>query len=277
MDVAFSADGRDIITASRDNLSQIWRLENRATPRATFPHMAGPFAAALSPDGAFAASVSYEDGYIWSTENGIEVCQLQGHTEAMRDVNFSHDGAFVVTAAEDRTVRIWNARTCAQVGNPIELPGDSIWSAEFSPDDSTIAIASQAYNDARLYDVRTRTQVHVLIGHTNAVYDAAFSPDGQYVVTGSDDLSARIWTLPPRHALEASTLADTLCEQSLGAGLSVFSDDEIRSAPVLSELDRDPCNPPSLWERVSYIGANTWSGFTARIDAALALGPRTTS
>jgi WD40 repeat protein len=32
-----------------------------------------------------------------------------------------------------------------------------------------------------------------LVGHTDKVYDAQFSPDGRRIVTGSGDFSARIW------------------------------------------------------------------------------------
>jgi WD40 repeat protein len=44
-----------------------------------------------------------------------------------------------------------------------------------------------------LRDVQGNAEVRQFIGHTAAVYAAAFSPNGQYVLTASDDMTARLW------------------------------------------------------------------------------------
>ncbi len=45
-----------------------------------------------------------------------------------------------------------------------------------------------------LYEaVYTLNKRSVLVGHENSVYYAAFSPDGQYIVTTSKDNTARLW------------------------------------------------------------------------------------
>jgi len=46
---------------------------------------------------------------------------------------------------------------------------------------------------ARVWDVKTLAQTIVLQGHSDAVYYAAFSPDGKRVVTASYDRTARVW------------------------------------------------------------------------------------
>jgi uncharacterized protein with WD repeat len=38
-----------------------------------------------------------------------------------------------------------------------------------------------------------QTQARVLEGHTRFVNAVAFSPDGQYIVSGSDDITVRVW------------------------------------------------------------------------------------
>lgn len=45
----------------------------------------------------------------------------------------------------------------------------------------------------RLWDAQSGQEVRVLTGHTNAVSDAAFSPDSTRIVSCSDDFSTRIW------------------------------------------------------------------------------------
>jgi WD40 repeat protein len=46
---------------------------------------------------------------------------------------FSPDGQRVLTASDDGTARVWDARTGQALGEPMEHPG-SINSAQFSPD-----------------------------------------------------------------------------------------------------------------------------------------------
>lgn len=46
---------------------------------------------------------------------------------------------------------------------------------------------------ARVWDLQGR-ELNVFEEHSGGVYDAAFSPDGQWVVTASDDRTARVWS-----------------------------------------------------------------------------------
>lgn len=47
--------------------------------------------------------------------------------------------------------------------------------------------------DSALVEAAFRLPLRVLIGHSDEVYDAKFSPDGRYVLTGSADQTARLW------------------------------------------------------------------------------------
>ena len=44
-----------------------------------------------------------------------------------------------------------------------------------------------------MWDVATGAELHTLVGHTDWVNSAVFSPDGKLVVTASDDGTARVW------------------------------------------------------------------------------------
>src|SRR5262249_44309167 len=45
-----------------------------------------------------------------------------------------------------------------------------------------------------LWDVATGQRIRDLVGHTGPINDAAFSPDGQSLLTGGGDKPARLWS-----------------------------------------------------------------------------------
>ena len=43
---------------------------------------------------------------------------------------------------------------------------------------------------------RRRALAHHLKGHTDAIYAVGFSPDGARAITGSDDKTLKLWSVP---------------------------------------------------------------------------------
>ena len=116
---------------------------------------------------------------------------LRGHTAALRRVVWSPDASQLLTASADGSARLWPAR-----GGPprvIRLPGPSrgLWSAEFSPDGRELALAS-ADHSAAIFPLHGGPTLR-LRGHSDEVYTAAFTRDGERVVTVAMDDTARIW------------------------------------------------------------------------------------
>ena len=60
----------------------------------------------------------------------------------MHSVSFSPDGKRIVSASWDKTIRIWDAQTGHQIGQPLEGHIDYVQSASFSPDGKRIVSAS---------------------------------------------------------------------------------------------------------------------------------------
>jgi WD40 repeat protein len=106
-------------------------------------------------------------------------------------VAYSPDGSHIVSGSYDKTVRIWDASTGAQVK---QLDGHTslVISVAYSPDGSHIVSGSYD-NTVRIWDASTGAQVRQLDGHTEAVTSVAYSPDGSHIVSGSYDKTVRIW------------------------------------------------------------------------------------
>jgi WD40 repeat protein len=76
---------------------------------------------------------------------------------------------------------------------PSNVYSDTSSIVAFSPDGYKVLVKGSTYDDANLFDVKTGRQICDFLGHNAYVTSVAFSPDGKYALTGSEDRTARLW------------------------------------------------------------------------------------
>ena len=153
-------------------------------------------------------------GLIWDKwDEGTNVRELNGHSMVVYDGAFSQDGEYAITGSEDGKAIVWELRNPPNPPIPrvrLSLVTVNIRGVAFSPDGNFIATAS--YDGlGRLWEWRLwekidnqkqeeRPQPTVLRALTGKPGDdpalvicIAFSPNGEFVVTGYDDGTARVW------------------------------------------------------------------------------------
>jgi WD40 repeat protein/transcriptional regulator with XRE-family HTH domain len=192
--VAFSLDGRYLVTSSLDQTARLWDVASGEELHQLLGHTSATKAVAFSPDGLYVLTTS-DDGTarLWDAATGKEVRRLIGHTSAIYAGAYSRDGRYLVTAGGDRTALMWEAqprtalpRFTGHTG-PIGSQGVAV-----SPDGKYVLTGSGDHT-ARLWEAATGKELRQLTGHTAAVISVAFSPDGKWALTASDDKSARLW------------------------------------------------------------------------------------
>ena len=113
------------------------------------------------------------------------------HNDRVLSASFDKDGRRIVTASQDYTARIWDAKTGAALGAPLPHRG-LVRQALFTPDGSRV-LTICFDGIARLWDASSGQRVTTWeIEHPDAINSLAFSPSGKWVATGSRDGLVRV-------------------------------------------------------------------------------------
>lgn len=163
---SFSPDGSRIVTGSWDFSARIWDARTGADLRKLAGddgHTGFVNSAVFSPDaaGRWILTAS-DDGLvkIWNSSTGKVAATLTGHQDRVRHATFSKDGTRVLSSSNDRTARIWTLK------ESVKPDGELTIEAEVT---------------------------QIFRGHEWAVLSAEFSDEGRFVITASEDNTARIW------------------------------------------------------------------------------------
>jgi WD40 repeat protein len=106
--IAFSPDGRKIVTAGQDQELKWW---NASTGKGldSAKHGSALASVAISPDGKLVASGA-EDGTVklWNASTHELIATLEGHEKTVRAVAFGPDGAILASGSADGSCRLWD-------------------------------------------------------------------------------------------------------------------------------------------------------------------------
>jgi WD40 repeat protein/serine/threonine protein kinase len=205
--VAFTPNGRRVVTGSKDKTVRLWNASNGATVHVFAGHTGEVADVAISPDGASLATASTDYTLrIWDITAGQEMRTIDQHDDADPTcVAYTRDGQHLVSGGSDGTVRLWNATT----GQPVAkwtAARQAVTSLACSLDGRFLAAASD--QQIYLWPLRgdwddSAQPIRTFSGHTDRVSSVAFSPDGQRLVSAGLDFVVRIWDVETGHEAAA--------------------------------------------------------------------------
>ena len=194
--VAFSPDGKRIISGSSEHSLQLWDAVSGNTIGKPFEgHTNSVTSVAFSPDGKHIISGSSDHTLrLWDAVSVTPIGKrFEGPTYGVSSVAFSPDGKRIISGSSEHTLHLWDAVSGTPIGKPFEGHAKGVTSVAFSPDGKYI-ISGSGDDTLRLWDAVSGTQIgKPFEGHTDTVTSVAFSPDGKRIISSSDDTTLRLW------------------------------------------------------------------------------------
>lgn len=199
--VAFTPDGKSVVTAGTDRTVRVWDVATGEPTRVIrLPVRPGGgrlYALALAPDGktAAVAGTTVEDGrdgspiYLIDLSTGRVDRTLAEHTEAITSLSFGSEGKKLVSASLDRTARVWDVAsgTCDTV---LRGHTQGLSSVAFAPDGSQVATAAHE-GTVRVWPAAGGKSALVLADR--GTRSVAWTPDGRHLVGGNADGTVTVW------------------------------------------------------------------------------------
>jgi len=173
--LAFSPDGKSLVSASRDGTIKLCDL---ASEKTLSDQAAAVYCVVFSPDGKTVAAAVGKNAMLWDAASGKELATFAGHADSVRSLAFSPDSK-TLASAEFGQVLLWDVEKRAKIESFKSKEGAT--ALAFSPDGKVLA--SELGSKIVLFNLIAGTRRELLDGAgPRQCRFLTFSADGKTLV-----------------------------------------------------------------------------------------------
>ncbi len=192
--VAFSPDGRKLVSGSNDKTLRVWEVASGSLLGTLAGHRDTVFTVGFILDGEEVVSGSGDtDVSLWKVALGRRYETLKGHTGGVLTLAYNVNNRILASGAGDNTIRLWQLPS-NNLTHVLEGHRHAVRSLAFNPDGKTLASGSDDFT-IKLWDIKRGRFTVNIIGHTGSVLALAFNPQGNILASGSEDDTIKIWEI----------------------------------------------------------------------------------
>ncbi len=241
MSVAFSANGRLIVSGSLDRTIKIWDAASERLIRSWVAHAGIVTSVVFSADSLRVLSGgSDKTAKLWDAATGQLIRTFENPGE-VSSVALSPDGTRALAAiwkssptaanapvTSSATLKLGDTASGRLIRN-LDGHSETVLAVAFSPD-GTRMLSGSGDKTVKLWDAATGRLIRTFVGHSSEVTAVAFSPNGATILSG-DETALNLWDVASGRLIRSFEGKSGYAMVALGEGATALSGKSVAFSP----------------------------------------------
>ncbi|MFN6275710.1 MAG: WD40 repeat domain-containing protein, partial [Microcystis sp.] len=129
---------------------------------------------------------------MWDLVTGQQLLTLTGHQDDVLSLAITPDGEKIISGSADKTIKVWDLVTGQQL-----LTFSSIYPIALAITHDGTKVVSGGSSGIQVWDLAIAKELFIpsFCTHATSVNEIVITPDGNHLISGSQDDTIKIWNI----------------------------------------------------------------------------------